>query len=116
MTKKIVLYFISSIWVFFLIFLIFSSFRSPINLPLSQQIVLTKILPEGWGFFTRDAREPITRFYTVSGLHLNEKSLVCSGRKYYFGLSRDCRYEYAEIDYLSSLKPDSTYAIGKGKL
>ncbi len=116
MTRKIVIYTITVVWLVFLVFLIFSSFRSPISPPLTQQMAVTKILPEGWGFFTRDAREPMTKFYTVSGSYFKEKNLSCSGRKYYYGLSRNCRYEYAEVDYLSSLKPDSTYTQGIGKL
>ena len=38
-----------------------------VPLPLEQKVLISRWLPQGWNFFTRDPREPAERFYLRDG-------------------------------------------------
>lgn len=71
--------------------------------------IISKLLPEGWGFFTRDPREPIYKLYKISDEKLTLVDLSNSSVSVLLGLSRKNRRKNIEFLRLKSLVADSTF-------
>lgn len=67
-----------------------------------------KVFPQGWGFFTRNPRENLTKCYIFDESYKNIIT-QCSSSKYVFGLDRACRAKHAELEVLLSQVQDSLW-------
>jgi len=67
-----------------------------------------KVFPQGWGFFTRNPRESLTKCYVFNDTF---KDIItqCSSSKFIFGLDRTCRAKHAELEVLLSQVEDSLW-------
>ncbi|WP_092604725.1 SdpA family antimicrobial peptide system protein [Actinopolyspora xinjiangensis] len=65
--------------------------------------VVHDVLPQGWGFFTRDPREPAVMVWEPTGRNRWERTSAVSNAepKSLFGLDRTVRTEQYEIDALT---------------
>lgn len=69
------------------------------------------ITPQGWGFFTRNPREPLIDLYSINGKHYNRLSLPNSSLKYFWGFNRGMRFSSSQTAYFVSQIPDSKWML-----
>lgn len=101
--KKIKFYYFTTLtlWIigFFVVF--FSSFKEQVVVSYNCQQFVSLILPQGWGFFTKNPRDPLLEVYKVEkGGIITKVTLHNLSYKNDFGLSRKARmigYESAQI-------------------
>ena len=66
--KKIKFYYFITLifWItgFFIVF--FSAFKEQVVVPYNCQQFVSLILPQGWGFFTKNPRDPLLEVYCKS--------------------------------------------------
>ncbi len=82
---------------------------NPISMDYNKSQVIFTFIPQGWGFFTRDARELRTLVYSKQGDELNLVNGSASTASELFGLSRESRRENIELGQLISVLPDSIW-------
>jgi len=82
---------------------------NPFSLEYGTSYAMSKMLPQGWGFFTRNPREPMHRFYTCDGEQFSEIGLNNSSLKTFGGSSRYHRRFNLELYRVQSIIPDSLY-------
>lgn len=82
-----------------------------VELPLEQQLSTVSYLPEGWKFFTRNAREEISLLYRQNddGHWTRADSGENASRHNLFGLSRKGRNEGIESGILLTAIPANLY-------
>jgi antimicrobial peptide system SdpA family protein len=82
---------------------------NPLSISQKKSKMIFTLVPQGWGFFTRDPREAQTLIYTKTsgGFELVNKS--ASEPEYLFGLSRMSRRKNIEFGYVFSQIPDSLW-------
>jgi len=82
---------------------------NPLSISQKESNLVFTLLPQGWGFFTRNPRELQTLIYrkTVEGYVLVNKS--GSEPEYLFGLSRISRRKNIEFGQIFSKIPDSLW-------
>jgi antimicrobial peptide system SdpA family protein len=91
---------IISFWSFIILMVFFSSFKEQVFMPKSLQINFATIFPEGWGFFTKNPREPLIEVYRANKNNLSLVTLKNQSVENFFGLSRKIRvvgYESSRI-------------------
>jgi len=86
---------------------------NPFTLRYKNAHTISKLIPEGWGFFTRNPREPIYRFYECQDGKLEEINLNNNSLNSLAGLSRINRRGNLELQRMKHLVPDSLYIEGK---
>jgi len=67
------------------------------------------LLPQGWGFFTRDAEEPVLRLYAPAGDRWRRCDRPLASPGNWFGLRRDHRLRDAEVARLLAQVPESLW-------
>src|SRR5256885_14361051 len=72
---------------------------NPIRLPFESKLPIIAIVPQGWGFFTREPREPSVEVFTQNGHPLIDSNASPSN---YFGLSRRTRALGVELGLILS--------------
>jgi antimicrobial peptide system SdpA family protein len=84
---------------------------NPVKLPLEKELYTVAYLPEGWKFFTRNAREDVTLIYEKndSGHWVRADNGTNSSKKNLFGLSRRGRNEHIELGIIMSGIPQAAY-------
>jgi len=63
--------------------------------------LIKNIFPQGWGFFTKDPKEPNFYLYKVED-KVSEVNLMNFSPKYYFGFSREPRIISTEIALIAN--------------
>ncbi|MEM9389998.1 MAG: SdpA family antimicrobial peptide system protein [Bacteroidota bacterium] len=100
--KKIVFLTISIVYLVFIFLVADSSLGyNPIRLPKSVNSSVFSLIPQGWGFFTRDPREPLIDLYEISETNLNKLTLPNSSFEYLYGFSRGMRFRASRVGYLT---------------
>lgn len=95
---------------------IFSSFigENPVSPPFSLKLLIIKVSPQGWGFFTRDPREPVITMYKVdSDESLSQILKSNNSPGTFFGFSRKNRRIHLEFMRLQSLVKEENWQIYK---
>ena len=82
---------------------------NPLSLQYSHQVNISSILPEGWGFFTRNAREPSFLLYQKTFNQYTRVNKTTSDKSYWFGLLRYSRAVNSELISLLPQIPDSSW-------
>lgn len=95
----------------FIILSLFSAYigSNPLAPGYANAYQLTKIIPEGWGFFTRNPREPVYKFYECDGDSFAQMNLHNNSFRSLAGLSKINRRYNLELQRLKPLIPDSVY-------
>lgn len=82
---------------------------STTNTTVGKASVINKevkmLIPEGWGFFTRDPQEDINEIYKIEGKSLHNAIYESTNYRYFFGLSRKYRRLEAEREIIMSKVP-----------
>lgn len=80
-----------------------------------NRFFMTKITPEGWGFFTRSPREEMVDIYKKEGESWSKIDIKNNSVSSFFGLSRRSRKIGMEISImLSNISHDSLWQHHKG--
>lgn len=88
-TKIIVL----SFWLIGSILVFFSSFKDQVIISKNNQQTISNLLPQGWGFFTKDPRDPLLEVYKINSKNeLERVTLLNFDSQTYYGLSRKARF------------------------
>ena len=83
---------------------------NPIGFPYSDVVDMRAVMPEGWAFFTRNPREPSTRFYEKRDETWQSARLGANASpENLFGLSRRGRGQGIEAARLIEQIPDSAW-------
>lgn len=79
-----------------------------IKLSNSLHSIAYTISPQGWGFFTRNPREPLVDFYRVdiNNLNLNKVTIKNASIENQWGFSRMMRVSSSEIGYIKDQIPE----------
>ncbi len=85
----------------------------PISLPISRNVLM--VMPEGWGYFTRNPREPIMQFYRLDGKHEPVFEPNFSAR-YLFGMRRDGRKLSGEAGFVVSQVRAKAWIVTRKRL
>ncbi|MFN8260913.1 MAG: SdpA family antimicrobial peptide system protein [Chitinophagales bacterium] len=75
---------------------------NPINLSEKSKAKLVSFFPQGWAFFTRDAKMQNVYFFNVKSDKLTQIELNSFTHQYYFGLNKESRVINAEISNIMS--------------
>lgn len=107
--------------VLFWFLIIYNIFISSIPIPTSssyiKQTTIFNIIPQGWGFFTRDPREDEIIFYREDSIskQVSLYSKTNSSLEFYFGASRKNRFTGIEMDFIYKNVPKSSWKKGSTK-
>lgn len=63
------------------------------------------ISPQGWGFFTRNPREPLIDLYAISDDQIKKVSIPNASLKYFWGFNRGMRVSSSQIAYFMDQIP-----------
>lgn len=97
-------------------YLIFINYQpiNAINIHGSYKRLFTSILPEGWGFFTRNPREDIISIYEVTDGKYKIALLPNGDASNLFGLSRKSRRMNMELSIIMNIIPKKIWKFGNG--
>lgn len=112
----IILKIVISVLILFVIAEIFAAFSpyNPLTPPPKIKLFIFSILPEGWGFFTKNPRDPIVYIYKYSGNEWQNVLLRPNSAPINFiGLKRDARAQGAEYGLILSQIPKIDTVICK---
>lgn len=79
---------------------------TPIRLPFEEQLQVSRWLPQGWRFYTRDPREPALHVYDLSAEGVNPVIWPNSHPGNYFGLKRTGRSQGIEAGLIQVQVPE----------
>ncbi len=102
-------------WVALILFVarVFLPSPLPVSYPETRNIFM--MFPEGWGYFTRNPREPVLQLYCMDGQH--EPVLVPNfSRRFLFGMRRDGRKVGGEVDLVLSQVPAKAWSVTRKRL
>lgn len=107
------------IWLFWGI-IIYITFSSAINVSVSvghdTRKVVSHLLPEGWGFFTRNPREALVDAYQVSAAGLKPLPLRNTSAANLVGISRKARFVGFELAKAIGYIPQQEWKHARGDL
>lgn len=81
-----------------------------------EKFNLVAVAPEGWGFFTRNPREPGFQLYQQLGGHWRQVLLHNGEARTMFGIRRDARVQGVELQGLIYAIPDSAWTQARDPL
>jgi antimicrobial peptide system SdpA family protein len=89
---------------------------TPMTMSYSKSSTIYKIVPQGFAFFTRDAREPVVLFYEKNNNEYNLLNHSSADPDNMFGLLRSSRRTNIEIAHiLSKIKDENWQECPQGK-
>jgi len=101
-------------WLALIAFLAVSAGHNPVHPPMAARIVQLSLMPEGWGFFTRNPREPARVAYAITARGLIKLTFANTSLRNLLGISRSARACDAELAALlvPILKPSWSKCTG----
>lgn len=101
---------ITSFWILVISLILFSSNNSsyPILNYRTQKIIFT-LLPQGWGFFTKDPKDATVDVYQLEGKTLKLITINNFSLQNLYGFSRKARYIGYEFGKLGQCIPKTAY-------
>ena len=112
--KKISIFLIWSIWTLIIFFTIRANNAPDYHMPYATKKLMASLLPQGWGFFTRDPKEGITEAYSYHKGALSSITVKNASIQNQMGLSRNARFAGIDLIFLLGYVPDSAWHKGKG--
>ncbi len=82
---------------------------NPLSISYKESKLVFTLMPQGWGFFTRNPRELQTLIYQKVGQNFELVNKSGSEPEYLFGLSRTSRRKNIEFGQIFSKIPDSLW-------
>ncbi|MGC6479431.1 MAG: SdpA family antimicrobial peptide system protein [Flavobacteriaceae bacterium] len=107
---------IFSFWAFLFYYIFISSIPVPSNIKFENKSRIFSLLPQGWGFFTRDPRENITTLYEIDKLGNGyiKFTKTNNASNNYFGISRKNRLINLELGVVTSRLNQGNWIEKKG--
>lgn len=70
----------------------------------NDRVVWTRLMPQGWAFFSKSPRDPLIGPYTLSktGDVVSQSMLPSTQAKYLWGMSRNARAQGVEVAYYAA--------------
>ena len=113
LTKRIIML----LWVALACLVFFSSFEEQIVLNAKTKRTLNLIFPEGWGFFTKNPREPQLKVFQLIENDTVPIDMSNHSSKNYFGFSRKARLiSYEASIIVNDVKKDKWTETTFGKI
>ncbi len=94
-------------WIVVIVFIFRISVPVPGNLSFKQKANAFSIIPQGWGFFTRDPKEPQYLIFDKDGTKLSKSNSEPSNL---FGISRKNRLMNIELSLIMSKIKESSWS------
>lgn len=102
-------------WVVVAVYVVHAAIPGPVlSLPGPDRRVVRTYVPQGWAFFTRDAREDRTRVFTLSDGTWHLEGGPNGEPRYAFGLRRYARVQMGELNELVRLTDDDAWTECSG--
>jgi antimicrobial peptide system SdpA family protein len=76
--------------------------------------IFNTLLPEGWGFFTRNPREPIVELYKIERERIVKITIQNGSSQNFWGISRKSRKIGMEMSMIAVLIKSESWYGGKG--
>lgn len=105
---------IAVLWITFLNYVFISSLPIPNNTSYKQKATFFNIIPQGWGFFTRDPRENEIYLYTIINNSVVKFTDTNGSQKNFYGASRKNRLIGIELGLLIPKINKSSWKEMKG--
>ncbi|ELR72482.1 hypothetical protein C900_01477 [Fulvivirga imtechensis AK7] len=105
-----------SIWLSVIFFTLRANNAPDYQMPYSAKKLLSSLLPQGWGFFTRDPKEGITEAYSYDQ-STDEVSLITvknASAANAIGFSRNARFAGIDLVFLLEYAKADMWHKGKG--
>lgn len=95
------------------IFLIADASLGYNSIPISRSLnkIAFAISPQGWGFFTRNPREPLIDLYLINNHQLEKISIPNASLKYAWGFNRGMRASSSQIAYFVDQIPEDKWIL-----
>jgi antimicrobial peptide system SdpA family protein len=77
---------------------------------------IINLLPQGWGFFTKEPKEQLFDAYKIQNGNLIQLSIKNASRENYFGFSRKSRFIGFEISKISAKINHESWVQSKGNI
>lgn len=100
------------VWSVLIGIILISTIPSPFSLDFDTKNYSKNLLPEGWGFFTKNPWEELPDIISIVDGESISNIKPCSSSEYYFGLARECRMYGAELGDLINKIEDSLWTEG----
>jgi antimicrobial peptide system SdpA family protein len=109
--------FLCVFWTAIILYIFLASIPfNPLSLPFSKATQVYSLIPEGWGFFTRNPKEPNVLMYKKQGVTWINSTRSNSDPVFWFGLSRKNRTIMSEsMTAINNIK-DSLWVKRDGKI
>jgi antimicrobial peptide system SdpA family protein len=92
---------LTSFWLYFILYVYIGNIKdNPLRFTLTAKKNLIGIVPEGWGFFTRNPREARTAIYVKNKESWEKQSLNNFQYSSIWGLDRKCRTIEMELNVI----------------
>ncbi len=94
-----------------LIFLIADASLGYNTIPISKSFnkITFAISPQGWGFFTRNPKEPLIDLYKIKDDKIKKISIPNASLKYFWGFNRGMRISSSQIAYFADQIPEDRW-------
>ncbi|WP_291152583.1 SdpA family antimicrobial peptide system protein [Flavobacterium sp. UBA7680] len=107
---------ISTFWILFLSYVFKASIPIPSLDSFKQKAILFNIIPQGWGFFTRDPRENEISTYYITDGSIIKFTQTNGNLNNFYGASRKNRFHGVELGLIvSQINPNSWVKMKGGK-
>jgi antimicrobial peptide system SdpA family protein len=80
------------LWLICSILVFFSSLKEQVLISKNSQQTISNLLPQGWGFFTKNPRDPLLEVYKINKNKLEKITLLNFDSKSFYGFSRKARF------------------------
>lgn len=105
---------VSSFWILFLSYVFKASIPIPSNETFKRKALIFNIIPQGWGFFTRDPRENEIWTYQILDNSILKVTETNGNLNSFYGASRRNRLINIELGFLVSQIHASSWIKMKG--
>lgn len=115
--NKIFFFFLIFFW-FVVIYNIFiSSIPIPTTISYIKKNTIFNMVPQGWGFFTRNPREDEILFYKIDSIsnQITLSTKTNNSLEFYLGASRKNRFIGIEMDFIHNKVPKKSWKKGDTK-
>ncbi|MBT8317779.1 MAG: SdpA family antimicrobial peptide system protein [Lutibacter sp.] len=113
MKKYLFSFFILIFWSAILINIFMASFPIPSNKSFLNKTIIFSVIPQGWGFFTRNPREELITVYKSHNDSLVKITEQNSSLSSFLGISRKSRLHNIELGTILSKIDENMWVKGK---
>ena len=110
MREKVIVIILAALYSI-LIFLVADSSLgfNPIMVTKKINNAFFSVLPQGWGFFTRNPREPLVDIYEITLNGPQKVTIPNASLKYIYGFNRGMRFTSSQVGYLVGMLQENNW-------